>query len=302
MRYFTREMDAKLQRSGAFYDFESIEDREYSEAEIRAFYKKKLDERLASELEDYEYMKSVSAGDIAFCDAGTEDGEQVLSEEDASALNEQLAAALETLKDAPPPDPKRVEREFRASCRARIRQIGGFYPEWLHELGDLRLFSYGYLNKSAYDRLKAECEQMEREYETMKREYREECERQNIPERINKAFYTHDDELLGIRKRGKALEMYLRRCGGFDESEEYRRITFKDAQVLERDRSLAPRLSFDEDGKPSSNITFLYFEIFRSERGYEVHTMFFKYGKDSLKYLTVDCADVVYEDGAGFNL
>ena len=67
MRYLTREMDAKLQRSGAFYDFESIEDREYSEAEIRAFYKKKLDERLASELEDYEYMKSVSAGDIAFC-------------------------------------------------------------------------------------------------------------------------------------------------------------------------------------------------------------------------------------------
>lgn len=180
MRYLTREMDAKLQRSGAFYGFESIEDREYSEAEIRAFYKKKLDERLASELEDYEYMKSVSAGDIAFCDAGTEDGDRVLSEE------------------ASPPDPKRVEREFRASCRARIRQIGGFYPEWLRELGDLRLFSYGYLNKSAYDRLKAECEQMEREYETMKREYREECERQNIPERINKAFYTHDDELLGI--------------------------------------------------------------------------------------------------------
>lgn len=282
MRYLTREMDGKMQRSGAFYDFESIEEREYSEAEIRAFYKKKLDERLASELEGYEYMKSVSAGDIAFCDAGMEDGDRVLSEE------------------ASPPDPKRVEREFRASCRRMIRLIGAYYPEWLRELGDLRLFSYGYLNKSAYDRLKAECEQMEREFENMKREYREECERQNIPERINKAFYTHDDELLGIRKRGKALEMYLRRCGGFDESEEYRRITFKDAQVLERDRSLAPRLSFDEDGKPSSNITFLYFEIFRSERGYEVHTMFFKYGKDSLKYLTVDCADVVYEDGAGF--
>ena len=282
MRYLTREMDGKMQRSGAFYDFESIEDREYSEAEIRAFYKKKLDERLASELEGYEYMKSVSAGDIAFCAASTEDGDRVLSEE------------------ASPPDPKRVEREFRASCRRMIRLIGAYYPEWLRELGDLRLFSYGYLNKSAYDRLKAECEQMEREYETMKREYREECERQNIPERINKAFYTHDDELLGIRKRGKALEMYLRRCGGFDESEEYRRITFKDARVLERDRSLAPRLSLDEDGKPSSNITFLYFEIFRSERGYEIHTMFFKNGKDSLKYLTVDCADVVYEDGAGF--
>lgn len=282
MRYFTREMDAKLQRHGAFYDFEPIEDREYSEAEISAFYKKKLDERLAGELEYYEYLKSVSADDIASCDAGTEDGDRVLSEE------------------ASPPDPKRVEREFRASCRRMIRLIGTYYPEWLREQDDLRLFSYGYLKQSAYDCLKAECEQMELEFENMQREYREECERQNIPERINKAFHTHDDELLGIRKRGNSLEMYLRRCGGFDESEEFRRITFKDAQVLERDRSLAPRLSFDEDGKPSSNITFLYFEIFRSERGYEVHTMLFKNGKDSLKYLTVDCADVVYEDGAGF--
>lgn len=264
MRFLTREMYDNMQRNHAYCGFEPIENRAYSEAEIRAFYLKKLDERLASEFEDHEYMKSVSAEDIA------------------------------------PPDPKRIEREFRASCRAQIKQIGAFYPEWLREYCDLRLFSYGYLNKSAYDRLKAECEQMERDFERMEREYREECERQNIPERINKAFFTHDDELLGIRKRGKALEMYFRRCGGYDESEAYRRITFKDARILERDRALTPRLSFDEDGRACSNIEFLYYEVFRSERGYEVHTMFFKNG--CLPYLTVDCADVVYDDGAEFKI
>ena len=108
---------------------------------------------------------------------------------------------------------------------------------------------------------------------------------QDIPAEIRDAFRFHDANVLSVRKIGADAEMLLS-DGGFMGTP-YCRVIFRNVSLFEREKGLVIRTKRENSGEISSNVIYLYDELYRTESGYEVHMMLT--GRQDLRYLTVGC-------------
>ena len=142
---------------------------------------------------------------------------------------------------------------------------------------------------------RSELREKKKKWDNINRMAEKEEKSQHIPERVSSALQLHDSCLLSLKKEGQNLVMIVAKDGLWPEdATPYRKLTFKKAQILEKEPGLRCRKYMLEDFY-SSNVCFMYHEIYKKQEGFEVHMMFATPG--DLAYLTVACADVVYEDG-----
>ncbi len=89
--------------------------------------------------------------------------------------------------------------------------------------------------------------------------------------------------------------MYLNRDGMQLEGESpYSKVIYRNVSMIEREKGLVFRKKMGEDGEWCSNCQFLYHELYRTKKGYEVHMLLWT--RKALRYLTIECEDIEFED------
>ena len=312
MRFYTKDWYDLMQHQDYTTCVRQIPDKVYTEAEIRSLFR----ERLASEIQrdrlDYDTPPCFpdladqlrpehwNPEDWLIFPAGEDlpPRHPTSPEEVAAQWERDRRAAEEAFASRPPFDPAETERWFRALYRARLRDADRHYPAWVCVQVDRRLLALDLLPEGVYQKLQIEEAENRKAFEAIERAAEEELSRQPIPDDITAAFQFHDASLLSFRKRGRDYEMRLRKDGGWcgDDVTPYSKVLFRDAVLLEREKSLVPRTMRDADGTLSSNCTFLYHELYAGPDGYEVHMLFATAGRSGLAYCTVRCGDIAFQD------
>ena len=176
--------------------------------------------------------------------------------------------------------------------KKRIPHAKEFFPKWVVDAVDARLLALGYIPKSIFARLKEEIDEELKISEQGIAEGRKILESQDIPDEINDSFHFHDAFVVAARKIGRNYHLYVENTG-YEDYPAYIKITFKNTFFVEREKSLRIMREQDEEGYITSNCRYLYDEIYRTDKGYEFHFMFWTLS--SLRYLTVGCEDVEFD-------
>jgi hypothetical protein len=174
-----------------------------------------------------------------------------------------------------PFDPAGEERSFGEFCRNELEHYHARMPERiLSKVADQRVLALGYCTEEVWQELedfRRECEA--RTEQTMEDAWNA-CKAAGLDKIWTGEHSLHDSSVLSFGWDGKDLVLE------FDREEEtwrtVRQIIFREASILTMEKS-------PEDA------WWLYDEIHRSERGYEIHALLWQ---DGLAELTVECADV----------
>ncbi len=308
MRYYTKEWYALMQRMDQGAELKKIPDKAYTDAEIRALYEKKKRAFIAEERRDYDTPPDFP--DISELLQGDFDPEDWLIEgengelrhptgpdEAREWLEKDQKAAQAQFENRPPFDADEAAREFDTVYRMRLKYAAEWYPPWVTEAADRRLPALELAPESVYKRLRAESRANRAAWRKIERDAARELARQDVPDALRQSFAFHDAAVLSFRKAGRGCVLLLRMDGGWPEGvSPYARIVFTDAEVLEND-GLHVRTSRQEDGTPTSNVSWLYHELYRMpEGGYELHMLLWvNRSREPLRYLTVRCRDLRVE-------
>lgn len=169
------------------------------------------------------------------------------------------------------------------------------YPEWAQKCLDPRLTALNRMPETVYYRLKTEEDANRAEFDRINEEAQAVLSIQNIPEEIRSVFRFHDECVLALKCRGKDAELYL----GYGEElpdgkSPHKKVIFKNVSFIEREKVLVFRKKRNESGFWESDNGYLYDELYRTETGYEVHMLL--WSKRDLRYLTIGCGDIQFED------
>lgn len=312
MRFYTKDWYVLMQHQDYTTCAKPIPDKAYSEKEIKALFRERLEAEIQRDRLDYDTPPCFpdmtdqlrpehwKPEDWMIFPAGEDQPPRhpASPEEVAAQWERDRRAAEEAFASRPPFDPAETERWFRALYRANLRNAHMHYPAWVREQVDRRLLALDLLPESVFQKLQREEEENRRAFQAIEQAAEKELGRQPIPAPIAEAFRFHDSALLSLHKRGRDYEMRLRKDGGWygDDVTPYIKVLFRGADLLERERGLIPRTMQDADGALSSNCTFLYHELYASPDGYEVHMLFATAGRRGLAYCTLRCDDIVFED------
>jgi hypothetical protein len=315
MRFYTKEWYNLMQQMDVGTDLKKLPDREYTEADLSALYEKKLKQEIARDRRFYNTDPTLplSLFDDLLAEEDFDPEDWLTVNEDTGEVShptspEEVRAELEAdarqarekFEQRPPFDPQETIDNFRQFYQNHLRLIRKVYPAWLLEEVNPKLMALGYLTEPAYNRFRQEKRQQKAQWNKINRQAKKTLRAQQIPDEIEEAFDLHDAALLSLKQAGKNYQMMVCKDGYWDsEPGPYRRVTFHNATVLEKEDGLRVRKYRDQRKYFTSNTSFLYDEIYRTQDGYEVHMMFWT-PKD-LAYLTIACTEVTYQDGNTFD-
>lgn len=190
------------------------------------------------------------------------------------------------LREYKPPvfDPEQTKREFAAQHRREIKRLRESLPkEILDKTADVRVLSLDVASAEVKRLITAYCKENKRKVrrafkELNKAEKRDFGSEENMPEFCRESL--HDCTVTSCRIKGKDLVLDIDHYGGFTNAV---KVIFKNAEIVEREGRLA-------------GTDWLYDEVYKCERGLEIHALLWRYGE--LRYLTVRCADavIIHED------
>jgi hypothetical protein len=212
---------------------------------------------------------------------------------------EQIQKMIEEYDTRPPFDVKQCKHSFRVMQDIdRMQAAKERIPfEILGQIADIRVFCLGYCTKA----VKVQLERVSREnYKIMKlgsKAHAEAKKTENIPEHIRKIYNFHDSSVLeivesrefdnrfgqgindrpqGSCKNSSDFVIRMDAQGGFTE---LNKVSFHNAEMI----------------KQEPNITgsrWLYCELYRIEKGYEVHVLFWGEG---MPEMILSCSDILME-------
>ena len=300
MKYYTKEWYALMQKQHYTSGLAVIPDKEYTDAEIRAFFEQDLQAEIENDRNIHDMPPSMDwAGELLTPDRfrpdiflfTAEDGE-VFHPETAEIAQEYLEKDFrrqtEQYEKREPFDPTDTIACFKECYRMMVRHGWKDYPAWVSETVDKRLLALHRITESAYNRLVEEEKANKASFERITAEASAVLKEQNIPDEIRDAFRFHDANVLSIMKNGTDVEMLLR-DGGFMATP-YCRVIFRGVSLFEREKGLVIRTKCEESGEIGSNVIYLYEELYHTENGYEVHMMLT--GRRDLRYLTIVCEEI----------
>ena len=331
MRYYTKEWYDLIQRAGQTAGLRKVPDKKYTKKDIDVLYDKTLRREMAATRKAYDTAPDLSylldildehgfnADDWSILDPRT--GQQVVpaSEEDVrKVILEEQQAQMDTFNAREPfseDEFREMFREVQEERRAELRYGTG---NALLDSVDKRLLALELVPESVYSALKEDERAAKKELGRIERNAVRALRRQVVPADIAMGFDLHDCDLLSVKKKGRNLEMIFCTEGMEGPGERpFRKIVFKYAEVLERDKGITIRThshdheeccSHDHDDCGHehhhhgdcvhSNCTFLTSEEYNVKNAYEVHMLLWM--PSGLKYLTVKAADIEVLDGAEF--
>ena len=304
MKYYTKEWYALMQKQHYTSGLTVIPDKEYTDAEIKAFFDHDLQAEIENDRRIHDTPPSIDWAeelltperfrpDIFLFE--TEDGELFHPETPKIAreyLEKDFRRQIEQFESRGAFDPKDTIDCFTECYRGMVRHGWKGYPVWVRESVDKRLIALHRIPESVYNRLLEEEKANKKAFDQMM-EAADALKEQNIPEEIRNLFRFHDANVLSIQKIGRDVEIILRDGGFIGGDTPYCRLIIKNVSRLEREKGLIIRTKQEEGGEYSSNVIYLYDELYRTENGYEVHMLLT--GRKDLRYLTVVCEDVMLD-------
>jgi len=310
MRYYTKEWYELMQNLHYVSGMKVVPDKEYTDAEIQAFY----DADLAEEIEHDRRLYESRAEDVSmdmepllapevfrpeiFLFKDEETGKMFhpkTADEARDLLQKIEQERIEQLANRPPFDPAETIQCFEECYQGVKKYCLNAYPEWARAEIDPRLAALNRIKESIYNRLKAAEDANRAVFDTINAEARSVLDQQNIPEEIHSIFRFHDAQVLTLKRQGRDAELYLSYGEALpDGKSPYVRVIFKNISFIDREKGLIFRKKRNEHSIWSSNITYLYDELYRTENGYEVHMLLWSFR--GLRYLTIGCEDIAFED------
>ena len=309
MKYYTKEWYNLMQCMDYTCGMKCIPDKEYTDADIKALYDKKLKKEIAKNRKMYntpvpmewlyELLEPDKFDPNNFLFENEETGEYFHPEtpEIAKAhIDEDCRRTQEKFEKRPPFDPQETV-DFFAEVYHRLLRLNYLHlPEWAVQVVDKRLLALDYMPESVYRQLRKEEQKNKRAFERIMKKAEADLEQQVIPGKVRDGFCFHDAKLLSLKKVGANVELCLRKDGMWPDGTPYIRVIFKDVTLFEREKGLVIRKRIGQYGEWEANYAYLYNELYCTETGYEIHMLL--RGKE-LRYLTIGCGDVVFEDNIG---
>lgn len=301
MRFYTKDWYELMQHQDDLSVIQKIPDGSYSEQDIKAFYQQDLEAEVAQERERYntppiwDWQETVldperfSPEDFLFEEEGTGQLFHPQTPEIARAcLETDFRSTLEAFERRPPFDPQATIQCFQECYRSKLRYAWKYFPQWVQKAVDKRLLALDRMPASAYDRLQEEIQAKRQAFEERNAQAEAELSAQDIPSELREAFCFHDAQVLKLRRRGDRAVLLLCKDGYWDEP--YTTITFEGVRWLEREPGLVLRCRPGGEGLLISNCQYLYDELYRTQKSYEVHLLL--WSNKALRYLTVCCKNI----------
>ena len=314
MKFYTKDWYQLMQGLHYVSGMKVVPDKEYTDEEIQAFYDADLAEEIENDRRVYESreeggpvcMEDLLAPDVfrpeMFLFEEEETGKMFhpkSSDEARELLQKIEQKRQEYLKDHPPFDPAETIACFEECYQGVKKYCLNSYPEWARSEIDPRLAARNRITEGIYNRLKALEDANHTAFDAINADARAVLNRQNISEEVRSIFRFHDAEVLMLKRRGRDAELYLSYGEELLEGKNpYMKVVFRNTIFIDREKGLIFRKKRNEHGIWSSNVTYLYDELYRTEAGYEVHMLLWSF--TSLRYLTIGCEDILFEDNIEF--
>ncbi len=308
MRYYTKDWYELMQNLHYVSGMTVVPDKEYTDAEIQAFYDADLAEEIEHDrelyntppmqinLEDLLEPEAFSPDMFLFEDEAT--GKLYhpkTAEEAGSVLEKKKSDDEERFAMSPPFNPAETIQCFEECYRGLLNYGMNGYPEWIRPFIDPRLSALGRMTEDAYHRLKKLEDENQAAFDEINRQAEEVLMQQVIPVEISSRFCFHDASVLALKRSGKDVYLYLRKDEGWMEPmTPYIKVIFKNVSFIDREKGMVLRKRKNEDSEYTSNYTYLYDELYRTKTGYEVHMLLWSF--KHLRYLTIGCEDIEFED------
>ena len=293
MRYLTKDWYEICQRTGLHYGMRvHREAGAFSETLYQRLYRRKEKAYIQSEREIYNFDPRYFLGRdrSSFVPADKfVRGEEIKAEDIfiyqmTQEEKEKIQKMIEAYDQRPPFDEKKCKQEFRVMQEtSRMEEAEERIPdEILRQIADMRVFCLGYCTKD----VKVQLERVSRANDKIVKlgsEANAKAQKaEDIPESIRKIHNFHDSIILeisgssGFENRWDQFVIRMDPRGSFTECN---KVTFQNADII----------------KQESNITgscWLYCELYRIEKGYEVHILFWGEG---MPELILTCSDILME-------
>lgn len=308
MKFYTKEWYELMQRLDYCLGMKPVEDKDYSDEDIRRLYERALKKYVGDAEREYneppQFIEldpdALELDEFVFFDGQNGKLEKPKSiYEIKQHYEEERRREFELFESRPPFARDECIADFREMYEARQKHEFERYPEWVRGSVDPRLAALGYLPRSVFDKLKAESKSNKREFDRINRAARKalEAEKAKLSERVTAEFGFHDAELMELSQSGSDLTMLLRRdCACFEGETPYTRVTFRNAAIVQADEKAFSQ----KDG--GYDCAWLYDELYAADCGIEAHMLFYDYKDGGLAYLTVRCSDIVIESNVDYRI
>lgn len=169
-----------------------------------------------------------------------------------------------------------IEENFDYNQNLMIEFLKSSIPsDILNKVKDIRVLALNYVSLEVYNLLKEYCEENENYVENVLKEYTHK-ESEQLKNETNEFFENsfHDSFILEVNKNKKDLIIKLD-----PDFTDKNIITFKNYNII-----------LDENIK---ECVWLYEEIYKIEKGYEIHILTSNYERNELKELIITCEDII---------
>lgn len=284
MKYFTKEWYATCQKTYLHFGLSPLASAgKYSEEMYQELYKKEEAKfvHFMRQVYDVDVTSLIYGSDIAFVpiekyfEEHVEDDLVFLSpSEEQLKKNEEL---INKHKNRPPFNVDNAKSEFKSRKRFD-GESGRFLLNKIpfsirNKIADERVFLLGYATEEVIELLKQESDRNKIIMDEAFNKYNKYLEQAKIDEKLLNDLNFHDCEILSM-KSNKNTVIEFNNSIGFSK---YNILTLINSETVENDDQLIGE-------------TWLYSEIYKINKGYELHVLL-----TNLKYLTIKCDDFLIE-------
>ncbi len=293
MKYLTKEYYKDIDDLMPFDTmFNLIEDKSYSDEEIKEMYEKEKEKFIseneeyyntAPENEEYEEALGLELEDILIGDLsedGTEENLRRPSSWDEYYLYKETEHQrnLEEFMSRPPFDKRECEKDFEDSYQTFLDKESHDFPEFVFEQVDMRLLAMNLMPKSVHKKLEKENKKREKLIEKKEKEVKKRLKKHTdytVYEILEDYFRSYNNLVeIKVDKNGKAY-FYL--------NDKERFLSFENPEFLE-----------NEVATCHDRLYVYGHEVYDVEEGYEVHFVLFDDRDGEYKYITVKCSNLSF--------
>lgn len=304
MKYFTKAWYKLMQGMDYTLCMRQIDDKDYTDAEIEALYKRRLAADIRRDRAAYNEPPSrieIDFDEFDLDDFVEFDGNRLIRptsmDEVKRKYEEEYLREKEAFESRPPFDPAETVKMFERMYAGGLEHGHSNFPDWIRDEVDIRLIALGYLPKSVYARLKVEQKRNRAEFNKIERAAQKALskEAEKIPDELRKHFGFHDGDIFSLKNYGDDLIMTIKQdCAVFENETPYVRVTFIGGKIIERDDNIKfDHRKIEYDGTEyDAYCQWLYEELYKTPDGYEAHMLL---AEGDLGYLTIECRDIKTE-------
>ncbi|MEY8745167.1 DUF4085 family protein [Bacillales bacterium AN1005] len=190
---------------------------------------------------------------------------------------EEIQKKIAEYNARPPFDVVNCKQEFKDNLEWSCADKGNQLPsELLAKIADIRVFSLGYCTQEVMRELKKLSNENKRKMEHISNEYVQMQQSEDIPQHIRSRFGFHDCQVTEILF-GKDMIIRLETRSGFTD---FNKITLVAAETIKQEGQIVGSY-------------WIYDELYRTGRGYEVHIIFSGAGDPQC---IIRCEDIIIKE------